>query len=226
MRLSSGPHSGRTTRAGHSPKVYSATIVRNDGLFEANGIDVRNDGIGIVRGDLDKIPRVRNDVKLVPLNLGVVIDVQSPGHQCVRNDVKLLAPDRMGVVIHHSGAESTGIIINVVLDENDADNVRDDVKLPSSSEEKSIVRLMHGVKLQYKPSIMPQWNLERVKSGLWPYAHNRWKFRRAETSFPHRYSMLMMKNIRDDVKLLTSAKTLNYESSETTINYGPSRMTF
>ncbi|ETW82167.1 hypothetical protein HETIRDRAFT_427290 [Heterobasidion irregulare TC 32-1] len=57
---------------------------------------------------------------------------------------------------------------------------------------------------------MPQWNLEREKSGLWPYAHNRWKFRRAETSFSHR----------------TSAKTLNYGSSETTINYGPSRMTF
>ena len=66
---------------------------------------VRNDGkllvpssIGIVRGDLDKIPRVHDDVKLVPLDLGVVIDVQSPGHQCVRNDGKLFAPYRIGVV--------------------------------------------------------------------------------------------------------------------------------
>ena len=69
----------------------------------------------------------------------------------VRNDIKLRAPYRIGVVVvdhdlGHQPSEMTlnysslfgiGIIINVVLDENDADNVRKDGKLPSSSEGKA-----------------------------------------------------------------------------------------
>ncbi|ETW82689.1 hypothetical protein HETIRDRAFT_426265 [Heterobasidion irregulare TC 32-1] len=125
--------------------------VRNDGKLRASEMmdrawwksrlspRVRNNAkllvpssIGIVHGDLDKILRVRDDVKLVPLDLGVVIDVQSPGHQCVRNDGKLFAPHQIGVVVvdqdhGHQPSEKTlnyssllvqGSSVDIILDEN------------------------------------------------------------------------------------------------------------
>ncbi|ETW81370.1 hypothetical protein HETIRDRAFT_426814 [Heterobasidion irregulare TC 32-1] len=130
-------------------------IVRGHFWYE-NGIDVRND---------DKLRSIRNDVKLLSLrsrdlqNDGKLFVPSSIGISCglaailpiVRNDIKLCAPYRIGVVVvdhdlghqpsemtlNYSSLFSIGIIINVILDENDADNVRNNGKLPSSSEGKA-----------------------------------------------------------------------------------------